>query len=61
MIGAGVCRLCSQTALDVASRNGCTETVKALLAVGASTADVHAKDDQGYGQAAASLAKGFGF
>ncbi len=50
LIGAGVCRHCSQTALDVAFRNGHTETVKALLAVGASTADVHAKDKYGYGR-----------
>ena len=45
-----VCRLCSQTALDVAFRNGHTETVKALVAVGAHPSDVHAKDNQGYGR-----------
>jgi hypothetical protein len=50
MIVAGACRLCSQTALDVALRNGHTETVKALLAVGALPADMHAKDFQGYGR-----------
>ncbi len=50
MIVGSVCRLCSQTALDIASRNGHTETVKALLAVGARPADVHAKDHQGYGR-----------
>ena len=47
MIVAGVCRLCSQTALDVALRNGHTETVKALVGSGA---DVHAKDQHGYGR-----------
>jgi ankyrin repeat protein len=48
MIVAGAFRLCSQTALDVALRNGHTETVKALLAVGARPADVHGKDWLGY-------------
>ena len=45
-----VCRLCSQTALDLAFRNGHTEPVKALVAVGAHPADVHAKDKLGYGR-----------
>ncbi len=44
------CRLCSQTALDVAFRNGHTETVKALVGSGARSADVHTKDLQGYGR-----------
>ncbi len=50
MIVAGACRLCSETALDVALRNGHTETAKALVAMGASTADVHGKDWQEYSQ-----------
>ncbi len=35
---------CRHTALHIASENGHTETVKALVAAGA---DVHCKDDDG--------------
>jgi ankyrin repeat protein len=38
--------LCSWTALHIASRNGHTETVKALVMAGA---DVHCKSSDGYG------------
>ncbi len=38
---------CRQTALQIASSNGHTETAKALVAAGA---DVHRQDDDGYGR-----------
>ncbi len=39
--------LCRHTALHIASSNGHTETVKALVAAGA---DVHCKNNDGYDQ-----------
>ncbi len=39
--------LCSRTALYIASAKGVTEIAKALVAAGA---DVHCKDNDGYGR-----------
>ncbi len=50
MVRCGHMLLCRRTALHLASERGHTETVKALLRVGTRTADVHAKDFQGYGR-----------
>ena len=50
--------LCRRTALHRASEKGPVELVKALLESGA---NVHAKGNQGYGQAAALWAQGVAF
>ncbi len=47
--------LCRRTALHKASENGHTETAQALVAAGA---DVHCKDDYGYGRGRCALLHG---